>query len=92
MRVMVTKMKNLSKMNKVKYKVILDNQVDPRILPNYTTINLAGIADFRRIYHIDETLRERFSLYNTVINHSGRTIKLSYRNEDLEWKKVIDGL
>lgn len=79
-------------MNKVKYKVYVDNQVDSRSVPNYTTINLTDIADFRRIYHIDETLRERFSLYNTVINHSGRTIKLSFKNEDQEWKKVIESI
>lgn len=85
-------MKNLSNMNKVKYKVFIDQQIDPRSVPNFTTINLTGISDFGRINYIDETLRERFSLYNTVINHTGRTIKLSYRNEDQEWKKVIKSI
>ena len=85
-------MKNLSNMNKVKYKVILDNQLDSRMLPNFTTVDLVGIDNFRKLDHIDETLRERFSLYNTVINHSGRTIKLSYRQEDQEWKKVIESI
>lgn len=83
-------MKNLNNMNRVKYKVYLDSELDPRMLPNFTTVDLIGIDNFRKLDHIDKTLRERFSLYNTVINHSGRTIKLSYRQEDQEWKKVLE--
>ena len=85
-------MKNLSNMTKVKYKVYLDNELDPRMLPNFTTVDLVGIDNFRKIDYIDETLRKRFDLYNTVINHAGRTIKLSFKNEDQEWKKVLEGL
>lgn len=85
-------MKNLSNMNKVRYKVILDNQLDSRMLPNHTTVNLIGIDNFRKLSVIEDTIRQRFIMYNVTINHTGRTVKISHKDQDQEWKKVIESI